>query len=356
MMYRNDDIRIKNIEQLLPPVALIESLPASNIAASTVEKARNTIHHIIQGNDDRLLVIIGPCSIHNHQQALDYAEKIKEMRTNSYINQHLELVMRVYFEKPRTTVGWKGLINDPYLDESYQVNDGLKIARKVLCDINNLSVPTACEFLDIITPQYMVDLVSWGAIGARTVESQIHRELASGLPCAVGFKNATSGSVQNALDAMRCANTPHHFLSITKEGRSAVVSTQGNSDCHIILRGGTNGTNYHYEMIEKICEGIEKIGYRPHLMVDFSHANSQKQFKHQLIVCNSVSEQIAKGSELISGVMIESHLVEGCQELVKGKELVYGQSITDACINWEDSEKVLHQLAQAVKKRRENTK
>ncbi|MDG6882577.1 3-deoxy-7-phosphoheptulonate synthase AroG [Phocoenobacter uteri] len=354
MTYKNNDKRIIKIEPLLSPKELLEKLPASEVATNTVAQARNKIHNIINGLDDRLLVVIGPCSIHDPKVALDYARKIQAVRLHPEIYQNLEVVMRVYFEKPRTTVGWKGLINDPYLDESYQVNDGLKIARQVLSNINNLGVPTACEFLDIVSPQYMVDLVSWGAIGARTVESQIHRELASGLPCAVGFKNATSGSVQNALDGMRCANTPHHFLSITQDGRSAVVSTQGNSDCHIILRGGKAGTNYHAEMIEKIGEEIAKVGYRPHVMVDFSHANSQKQFKQQLTVCDSISEQITNGSELISGVMIESHLVEGRQDLIAGQELVYGQSITDACINWQDSEKALFQLANAVATRRKN--
>ncbi|MDP8078863.1 3-deoxy-7-phosphoheptulonate synthase AroG [Phocoenobacter skyensis] len=354
MMYRNDDIRIKSIEQLLPPIALLESLPASEVAADTVEKARNAIHNIIQGNDDRLLVIIGPCSIHNHSLALDYAEKIKAMRADPKINQHLELVMRVYFEKPRTTVGWKGLINDPYLNETYALNDGLRIARKVLSDINNMTVPTAGEFLDMITPQYLADFMSWGAIGARTTESQVHRELASGLSCAVGFKNATNGSVQVALDAIGSAKAPHYFLSVTKFGHSAIVSTAGNSDCHIILRGGSNGTNYDEQSIQKACDDIQKAGFRPHVMVDFSHANSQKQFKRQLAVCDDVANQIAKGSNLISGVMIESHLVEGRQDLINGKALTYGQSVTDACIGWEDSEKVLFQLAEAVATRRKN--
>ncbi len=354
MSYKNDDLRITNIEQLLPPVALLERFPASDIAAETVEKARKAIHKIIHGADDRLLVVIGPCSIHDPKAALEYAQRIKSLRANPKINRNLEVVMRVYFEKPRTTVGWKGLINDPYLNETYALNDGLRIARKVLSDINDLTVPAAGEFLDMITPQYMADFMSWGAIGARTTESQVHRELASGLSCAVGFKNATNGGVKIALDAIGAAEAPHHFLSVTKFGHSAIVSTAGNPDCHIILRGGDNGTNYDAESVEKVCADIEKSGRRPHVMIDFSHANSQKQFKRQMDVCEDVCRQIANGSELISGVMIESHLVEGRQELGDGNldHLVYGQSVTDACIGWEDSEKALFALADAVEQRR----
>ena len=354
MSYKNDDLRITNIEQLLPPVALLERFPASDIAAETVEKARKAIHKIIHGADDRLLVVIGPCSIHDPKAALEYAQRIKSLRANPKINRNLEVVMRVYFEKPRTTVGWKGLINDPYLNETYALNDGLRIARKVLSDINDLTVPAAGEFLDMITPQYMADFMSWGAIGARTTESQVHRELASGLSCAVGFKNATNGGVKIALDAIGAAEAPHHFLSVTKFGHSAIVSTAGNPDCHIILRGGDNGTNYDAESVEKVCADIEKSGRRPHVMIDFSHANSQKQFKRQMDICEDVCRQIANGSELISGVMIESHLVEGRQELGDGNldHLVYGQSVTDACIGWEDSEKALFALADAVEQRR----
>ncbi|QIM62979.1 3-deoxy-7-phosphoheptulonate synthase [Pasteurellaceae bacterium Orientalotternb1] len=352
MTYRNDDIRINHIEELLPPVALLERFPASDVAADTVAKARLAVNRILSGEDDRLLVVIGPCSIHDPEAALDYAKKIQAIRANPQINQHLEVVMRVYFEKPRTTVGWKGLINDPYLNETFALNDGLRIARKVLSDINDLTVPAAGEFLDMITPQYVADFMSWGAIGARTTESQVHRELASGLSCAVGFKNATNGSVKIALDAIGAAEAPHHFLSVTKFGHSAIVSTAGNPDCHIILRGGDSGTNYDAVSIEKVCADIEKSGRRPHVMVDFSHANSQKQFKRQLDVCNDVAAQVAHGSHKISGVMIESHLIEGRQDLVEGKALTYGQSITDACIGWDDSEKVLFQLADAVAQRR----
>lgn len=355
MTYKNDDVRISDIKELLPPVALLERFPASDVAAETVSKARKAVHQILHGKDDRLLVVIGPCSIHDPKAALEYAQHIKSMRANPKINQNLEVIMRVYFEKPRTTVGWKGLINDPHLDGSFALNDGLRIARKVLSDINDLTVPAAGEFLDMITPQYMADFMSWGAIGARTTESQVHRELASGLSCAVGFKNGTNGGVKIALDAIGAAEAPHHFLSVTKFGHSAIVATQGNPDCHIILRGGDNGTNYDEKSVEAVCADIQKSGRRPHVMIDFSHANSQKQFKRQLDVCNDVCQQIAKGSNFISGVMIESHLVEGRQDLVDGKAVTYGQSITDACINWEDSEKVLFQLAEAVEKRRQIT-
>ncbi|AHG81827.1 Phospho-2-dehydro-3-deoxyheptonate aldolase [Bibersteinia trehalosi USDA-ARS-USMARC-188] len=353
---KNDDLRISKIEELLPPVALLERFPVSDIAAQTVADTRNAIHNILHGKDERLLVVIGPCSIHDPKAALEYAHKIKAMRNLSKINQNLEVVMRVYFEKPRTTVGWKGLINDPYLNETYALNDGLRIARKVLSDINDLGVPAAGEFLDMITPQYMADFMSWGAIGARTTESQVHRELASGLSCAVGFKNATNGGVKIALDAIGAAEAPHHFLSVTKFGHSAIVSTAGNPDCHIILRGGDNGTNYDEESVKKVCADIEKSGRRPHVTIDFSHANSQKQYKRQLDVCHDVAAQIANGSHLISGVMIESHLVEGRQDLEEGKILTYGQSITDSCIGWEDSEKVLFELAEAVEKRRNSAK
>ncbi|WP_268741094.1 MULTISPECIES: 3-deoxy-7-phosphoheptulonate synthase AroG [unclassified Avibacterium] len=346
----NDDTRIGNVEQVLPPIALIEKYPASDVAINTVKKARQQAHNIIHRKDDRLLVVIGPCSIHDPKSALEYAQRIKAMREK--YQDSLEIIMRVYFEKPRTTVGWKGLINDPYLNNSYALNDGLRIARKLLLDINNLEVPAAGEFLDMITPQYVADFMSWGAIGARTTESQVHRELASGLSCAVGFKNATNGGVRIALDAIGAAEAPHYFLSVTKFGHSAIVSTKGNADCHIILRGGDKGPNYSAKDVNEVCESIEKSGRIPHVMVDFSHANSSKQFKKQLEVCTDVCQQIAQGSNQIFGVMIESHLVEGRQDLVDGKELVYGQSITDACIGWEDSELVLEQLSNAVIARR----
>ena len=316
----------------------------------TVENARHEAHNIIHGEDDRLLVVIGPCSIHDPKAALEYAKRIKLMREK--YQDTLQIIMRVYFEKPRTTVGWKGLINDPYLNNTYALNDGLRIARKLLSDINDLTVPTAGEFLDMITPQYLADFMSWGAIGARTTESQVHRELASGLSCAVGFKNATNGGVRIALDAIGAAEAPHHFLSVTKFGHSAIVSTKGNEDCHIILRGGDNGPNYSEQAVAEVCDELAKAGYRAHVMVDFSHANSCKQFKKQLDVSREVARQIAAGSDKILGVMIESHLVEGRQDLVEGKPLTYGQSITDSCIGWEDSENVLQELSDAVAARR----
>ncbi len=346
----NDDTRIAKIEQLLPPVALLEKYPASEVAVKTVRNARKQAHEIIHGEDDRLLVVIGPCSIHDPKAALEYAERLKAMRDK--YKGTLEIIMRVYFEKPRTTVGWKGLINDPYLNDTYALNDGLRIARKLLSDINDLGLPTAGEFLDMITPQYMADFMSWGAIGARTTESQVHRELASGLSCAVGFKNATNGGVKIALDAIGAAEAPHYFLSVTKFGHSAIVATKGNNDCHIILRGGDKEPNYSVEHVTKVCEDIAKTGRIPHVMVDFSHANSCKQFKKQMDVCQNVCGQIAGGSKQIFGVMVESHLVEGRQDLVEGKELVYGQSITDACIGWEDTEILLRQLSDAVTARR----
>lgn len=341
-----DDSRVTKIEQVLPPIALFEKYPLTQTIQQTVRQGRQAVRAIIQGESQKLLVVIGPCSIHDPKSALEYAVRLKKLR-DRYQNE-LEIVMRVYFEKPRTTVGWKGLINDPYLNHSFALNDGLKIARKLLCDINQLGLPTAGEFLDIITPQYLSDLMSWGAIGARTTESQVHRELASGLSCAVGFKNATNGSVKVALDAMQAASSPHAFLSVTKFGSSAIVYTKGNEDCHIILRGGDNGTNYDAESIEKICSQMPQD--RARVMVDFSHANSCKDFKRQLTVCDDVCQQIAQGSTHILGVMVESHLEEGRQDL-SDQPLRYGQSITDACIGWQDTEKLLEQLAAAVQQR-----
>lgn len=273
----NDDTRIEKVDQVLPPIALLEKYPASEQAAALVKQTRHEAHNIIHGKDDRLLVVIGPCSIHDPKVAIEYATRLKPLREK--YKDSLEIIMRVYFEKPRTTVGWKGLINDPYLNDTYRLNDGLRIARKLLSDINDLGVPAAGEFLDMITPQYLADFMSWGAIGARTTESQVHRELASGLSCAVGFKNATNGGVKVALDAIGAAEAPHYFLSVTKFGHSAIVSTKGNEDCHIILRGGDKGPNYSAEDVEKVCADIEKTGRIPHVMVDFSHANSSKQYK-----------------------------------------------------------------------------
>ena len=348
--FANDDTRIANIEQVLPPIALLEKFPASEVAIKTVKNARKKAHDIIHGEDDRLLVIIGPCSIHDTKAALEYANRLKPLRDKYKDN--LEIIMRVYFEKPRTTVGWKGLINDPHLNDTYALNDGLRVARKLLSDINDLGLPTAGEFLDMITPQYVADFMSWGAIGARTTESQVHRELASGLSCPVGFKNGTNGGVKIALDAIGASEAPHHFLSVTKFGHSAIVTTKGNEDCHIILRGGDKGTNYDAESVATVCASIEKSGRLGHVMVDFSHANSSKQFKKQMDVCKDVCHQLANGLTQIFGVMVESHLVEGRQDLIEGKALTYGQSITDACIGWEDTEILLSELNDAVVARR----
>ncbi|WP_338570083.1 3-deoxy-7-phosphoheptulonate synthase AroG [Erwinia billingiae] len=349
MNYQNDDLRIKEIKELLPPVALLEKYPATDMAAKTVSDSRQAIHNILKKTDDRLLVVIGPCSIHDTQAAKEYAARLLMLREE--LSDSLEVVMRVYFEKPRTTVGWKGLINDPHMDNSYQINDGLRIARKLLLDINDSGLPAAGEFLDMITPQYMADLMSWGAIGARTTESQVHRELSSGLSCPVGFKNGTDGTIKVAIDAINAASAPHCFLSVTKYGHSAIVETSGNGDCHIILRGGKE-PNYSAHHVSAVKTGLEKAGLDPQVMIDFSHANSSKQFQKQLVVSDDVSQQIAGGDKAIIGVMIESHLVEGNQSLESGEPLVYGKSVTDACIGWEDTEKVLRQLADAVKARR----
>ena len=349
MNYQNDDLRIKEIKELLPPVALLEKFPATETAAKTVAEARQAIHNILQKNDDRLLVVIGPCSIHDVTAAKEYAQRLLKLREE--LSDSLEVVMRVYFEKPRTTVGWKGLINDPYMDNSYHINDGLRIARKLLLDINDTGLPAAGEFLDMITPQYVADLMSWGAIGARTTESQVHRELSSGLSCPVGFKNGTDGTIKVAIDAINAASAPHCFLSVTKYGHSAIVETRGNGDCHIILRGGKE-PNYSAQHVNAVKDGLEKAGLDPQVMIDFSHANSSKQFKKQLTVADDVAKQIAGGEKTIIGVMIESHLVEGNQSLESGEPLLYGKSVTDGCIGWEDTETVLRQLAQAVKTRR----
>ncbi|MEI2265304.1 3-deoxy-7-phosphoheptulonate synthase AroG [Erwinia sp. CGal63] len=349
MNYQNDDLRIKEIKELLPPVALLEKFPATETAVKTVAATRQAIHHILQKTDDRLLVVIGPCSIHDTVAAKEYAARLLKLREE--LSDSLEVVMRVYFEKPRTTVGWKGLINDPHMDNSYQINDGLRIARKLLVDINDTGLPAAGEFLDMITPQYVADLMSWGAIGARTTESQVHRELSSGLSCPVGFKNGTDGTIKVAIDAINAASAPHCFLSVTKYGHSAIVETSGNGDCHIILRGGKE-PNYSAQDVEAVKNGLLKAGLDPQIMIDFSHANSSKQFKKQLNVADDVAQQIAGGEKAIIGVMIESHLVEGNQSLESGEPLVYGKSVTDGCIGWDDTETVLRQLAEAVKARR----
>ena len=351
MQYQNDDVRIKEIKELLPPVAVLEKYPASEQAAATVFDARQAIHHILTGEDDRLLVVIGPCSIHDPQAGIEYGKRLLALRQE--LGDRLEIVMRVYFEKPRTTVGWKGLINDPFMDGSFRINDGLRIGRKLLLDLNEMGMPTASEFLDMITPQYVADLMTWGAIGARTTESQVHRELASGLSCPVGFKNGTDGTTKIAIDAINAAGASHCFLSVTKYGHSAIVQTGGNPDCHIILRGGKS-PNYSAKHVAEVVNDLHKAGLPQKVMVDFSHANSSKQYKKQMEVCADVCQQIAGGSHAVFGVMVESHLVEGRQDLVEGEahKLTYGQSITDACIGWGDTEDLLRQLAAAVSARR----
>ncbi|RAX03131.1 MULTISPECIES: 3-deoxy-7-phosphoheptulonate synthase AroG [unclassified Photorhabdus] len=349
MNYQNDDIRIKEIKELLPPVALLEKFPATEKAAFTVRKARKTIHQILTGEDDRLLVVIGPCSIHDPKAAMEYAGRLNELREE--LKEDLEVVMRVYFEKPRTTIGWKGLINDPHMNHSFDINDGLRLARQLLRDINDMGLPAAGEYLDMISPQYLADLMSWGAIGARTTESQVHRELASGLSCPVGFKNGTDGAIKVAIDAINAAGSPHSFLSVTKWGHSAIVNTSGNNDCHIILRGGKE-PNYSSEHVAAVKQDLEKAGLSARIMIDFSHANSSKQFKKQMDVCSDVSRQIIAGEKAIIGVMVESHLEEGNQNPDSGLPLVYGKSITDACIGWADTEILLRQLSSAIKARR----
>ena len=352
MFYQTDDVRINQIKELLPPIALLERFPATEQASKSVFEGRAAIHEIFNGKDDRLLVVIGPCSIHDPKAALEYGDRLVKLR-KKYANT-LEIVMRVYFEKPRTTVGWKGLINDPYMDNSFKLNDGLRIGRKLLLDLNNLGLPTAGEFLDMITPQYMADFMCWGAIGARTTESQVHRELASGLSCPVGFKNGTDGTIKVAIDAIGAASASHHFLSVTKYGHSAIVETTGNEDCHIILRGGKT-TNYDAESVKSVTEQLSQSKLNTHIMIDFSHANSSKKFENQMLVCRDVCQQMADGNHDIFGVMVESHLVEGRQDLIEGKAPTYGQSITDACIGWQDTETLLAELDQAVVQRREKS-
>ena len=349
MPFRTDDIRIKEIKELVPPSHVLRESPVSDKAARTTYEARQAIHRILHGADDRLLVIAGPCSIHDVKAAKEYAGRLK--REKERLADELLIVMRVYFEKPRTTVGWKGLINDPRLDGSFRINEGLRIARELLLDLDELGVPVGCEFLDMITPQYIADLVAWGAIGARTTESQIHRELASGLSAPVGFKNGTDGNVKIAVDAIRAAQVPHHFLSVTKAGHSAIVATAGNEDCHIILRGGTK-PNYDAASVDAAAKALAEGGVPARLMIDFSHSNSAKNPQKQVDVGADVAGQIGAGDARIFGVMFESHLKAGRQDLVPGKELVYGMSITDGCIGWEDSRKVLEILADGVRQRR----
>jgi 3-deoxy-7-phosphoheptulonate synthase len=352
--YNTDDLRICETKDVVAPIQVHEEIPMTEAAAQTILKARAAIHNILYGEDDRLLVVIGPCSIHDPEAAVEYALRLKGEADR--LQDDLVIVMRVYFEKPRTTVGWKGLINDPDLNSSFNINKGLHMARRLLSDVNNLGVPAATEYLDLITPQYVSDLISWGAIGARTTESQVHRELASGLSCPVGFKNATDGGIKIAIDAINAAMSPHHFLSLTKEGRSAIFSTRGNEDAHIILRGGKNRPNYDEVSVEQVAEGLQQAGLRPNIMIDFSHANCQKKYERQMLVAQDVAGQIRQGDTRIMGVMAESHLVEGRQDVEEGKPLVFGQSITDPCLGWDDSVKLLNELAGAVQRRRVKTK
>lgn len=349
MKYKTDDLRITAMKEVISPEQLHKDCQISETASKLIFDTRTAIHDILNGKDDRLLVIIGPCSIHDPDAAREYAARLKEMRDE--LSEDLLIVMRVYFEKPRTTVGWKGLINDPNLDESYEINKGLHLARCLLADLNDMDIPAATEFLDLITPQYIADLISWGAIGARTTESQVHRELASGTSAPVGFKNGTDGTLKVAIDAIGAASRPHNFLSLTKEGYSAIFATTGNDDCHIILRGGKE-PNYDAKHVNQAVAELEAAGVQKRLMVDCSHANSQKDHQRQIDVADVIAEQISQGNDNLMGVMIESHLVAGRQDVETDKELVYGQSVTDACIDWDDSVKVLKTLATAVKQRR----
>ena len=349
MQYLTDNTRITGLMEVSPPNEIITEFPISVDSSELVFKSRKEISDILHGRDDRLVVVVGPCSIHDPESALEYAKRLKSLEAK-HSNQ-LKIVMRVYFEKPRTTIGWKGLINDPNLDNSYDVNLGLRKARKVLLDINNLGLPAGTEFLDMITPQYLADLISWGAIGARTTESQIHRELASGLSCPVGFKNSTNGSIQVAIDAIGSASNSHIFLSITKEGKSAIFNSSGNEDCHVILRGGSD-TNYESSFVESTSKELEAAKKSKNVMIDMSHGNSKKQFKRQLIVNKDISDQISSGEDRIFGVMIESNLEEGNQKIGPLEEIKYGQSITDACVGWNDTEIMINQLSTAIENKR----
>lgn len=348
--FNTDDLRIRETKKLVVPLQVHQEIPITQSVANTILQTRHDIQQVLAGQDERLVVIVGPCSIHDTQAVREYANLLKAVKEQ--LKQELIIVMRVYFEKPRTTVGWKGLINDPDINSSFNINKGLGVARQLLFDLNNLGIPAATEYLDLIIPQYISDLISWGAIGARTTESQVHRELASGLSCPVGFKNATDGGIKIAIDAIRSAMNPHHFLSVTKTGKSAIFSTRGNEDAHIILRGGHNKPNYDAVNVEKVASGLRKFNLPCNIMIDFSHANSLKQCQRQLIVADDVGGQIARGDRRIMGVMIESHLVAGRQDMQIGQSLTYGQSITDACLNWDDTERLLKDLAVAVQKRK----
>jgi 3-deoxy-7-phosphoheptulonate synthase len=347
--FRTDDLRIRDIRELTTPEELTHEYPCTDRVSAVVAEARRALQRILHGEEDRLAVVIGPCSIHDTASAMEYGKRLAEQRQR--LKDSLEILMRVYFEKPRTTVGWKGLINDPDLDGSFRINHGLRLARGLLLNINELGLPAGCEFLDMITPQYIADTVAWGAIGARTTESQVHRELASGLSCPVGFKNGTDGNVKIAVDAVQAASQAHHFLAVTKQGRSAIATTSGNSDCHLILRGGTV-PNYDAASVDAAWKAIVAAGSSTRIMIDASHGNSGKRPENQPRVIECIAEQIEAGDARIGGVMAESHLVAGRQELIPGQPLVYGQSITDGCIDWETSVPLLERLASAVERRR----
>lgn len=348
MSATTDDLRIRETQELISPESLINDLPVSKTASDTVNSARQSIHKILAGEDSRLVVVVGPCSIHDPAAAREYGERLLKLAEE--VKDDLFVVMRVYFEKPRTTVGWKGLINDPDLNNTFQINKGLHLARQLLLDLGNMGLPCGTEYLDLISPQYVADLISWGAIGARTTESQTHRELASGLSCPVGFKNATDGDIQVAIDAIKSASHPHHFLSVTKGGHSAIFKTAGNEDCHIILRGGKH-PNYDMFSVEDASGMLTSAGLPVRMMIDASHSNSRKIPARQVDVIRDIATQVSRGSRSIFGVMVESHLVEGRQDVVEGVELTYGQSITDACISWENTETSLKELAEASAKR-----
>ncbi len=345
-----DDVRIEGLRPLIPPAILMEEIHPGDAAIARIATARAAIGDIVHGRDDRLVVIVGPCSIHDPAAATDYAKRLKQLATAH--QDDLLVVMRTYFEKPRTTVGWKGLINDPHLDGSFEINDGLRVARGLLSTLAELDLPAGTEFLDPISPQFVADLVSWGAIGARTTESQVHRELASGLSMPVGFKNGTRGTIKIAVEAVKAARNPHHFLSVTKQGLTAIVETRGNLDCHVILRGGTGKPNYQPEAVSSTADMLTDAGLEPRVMIDCSHANSDKDHEKQAAVAGKVASQVASGTTAVFGVMLESFIVGGRQDAEAGKELTYGQSITDACMSWEATVPVLETLASAVRARR----
>ncbi len=354
MTYKTDDLRIIETNELSSPEEVRNEIPIGHEVAKTVHQSRQSIENILDNKDDRLIVVVGPCSIHDPNAALEYAKKLSKVSDKHKKN--LFIVMRVYFEKPRTTVGWTGLINDPYLDGTFKINEGIRIGRKVLHDITSLGLPTGTEYLDLISPQYISDIVSWGAIGARTTESQCHRELASGLSCPVGFKNGTDGNLQIAIDAIKSASNAHHFLSVTKSGDSAIFSTSGNKYCHVILRGGRQKTNYDSESLDEVEVNLQKANLPLRMMIDCSHANSQKQFKEQITVAKNIAAKVSDGDNRIQGLMLESNLVEGNQKITSKESLVYGQSITDSCLGWDDTEELIDSLSEAASKRRVNAK